>query len=86
VTSGYAKDIIFTQHSKFNVSISNICGGVVNVRSAEYQYAERHVEEHRLQAADFLHELLLILIAKIFMHLLTISAQIRQFALTCNSA
>jgi len=40
--------------SKFNLTISNICGGVV--RGAVDQYAERKVEEHHLQAADFLHQ------------------------------
>jgi len=44
--------------SKFNVNISNVCGGVVNVRRAVDQYAERKVEEHLMQAADFLRELL----------------------------
>jgi len=44
--------------SKFNVNISNICGGVVNVRRAVDNYAERKVEEHQTQAADFLSELL----------------------------
>jgi len=44
--------------SKFNLNISNICGGVVNVRRAVDQYAERKVEEHQMQAADFLRELL----------------------------
>jgi len=43
---------------KFNVNISNICGGVVNVRRAVEQYAERMVEEHQMQMADFLRELL----------------------------
>jgi len=43
--------------SKFNVNISNIRGGVVNVRRAVDQYAERKVEEHQMQAADFLREL-----------------------------
>jgi len=46
--------------SKFNVNISDICGGVVNVRRAVDQYAERKVEEHKMQAADFLHELLFV--------------------------
>jgi len=46
--------------SKFNVNISNICGGVVNVRRAVDQYAERKVEEHQMQVADFLCELLFI--------------------------
>jgi len=44
--------------SKFNVNISNICGGVVNVGRVVDQYAERKVEEHQMQAADFLRELL----------------------------
>jgi len=44
--------------SKFNVNISNVCGGVVNVRRAVDQYAERKVEEHQMQPADFLRELL----------------------------
>jgi len=44
--------------SKFNVNISYICGGVVNVRRAVDQYAESKVEEHQTQAADFLRELL----------------------------
>jgi len=82
--------------SKFNVNISNICGSVVNVRHAVDQYAERKVEEHQMKAADFLRELLFVcddhlvhsnnvdLIAQNFMHLLIISAQIRQFILTCN--
>jgi len=43
--------------SKFNVNISNICGGVLNVRRAVDQYAERKVEEHQMQAADVLREL-----------------------------
>jgi len=34
--------------SKFNVNISNICGGVVNVRRAVDQYSERKVEEHQM--------------------------------------
>jgi len=45
---------------KFNLNISNICGGVVNVRRAVDQYAERKVEEHQIQAADFLRELLFV--------------------------
>jgi len=82
--------------SKFNVNISNICGGVVNVRRVVDQYAERKVEEHLMQAADFIRELLnvgyatiiwffrimLILIAKNFMHKL----DSLQFARTCNPA
>jgi len=40
------------------VNISNICGGVVNVRRAVDQYVERKVEENQMQAADFLCELL----------------------------
>jgi len=40
------------------VNISNICGGVVNVRRAVDQYAERKVEEHQMQATGFLRELL----------------------------
>jgi len=46
--------------SKFNVNISNICSGVVNVRRAVDQYAERKVDEHQMQAADFLRELLFV--------------------------
>jgi len=46
--------------SKFNVYISNICGGVVNVRRAGDQYAEIKIEEHQTQAADFLRELLFV--------------------------
>jgi len=46
--------------SKFNVKISNICGGVVNVRRAVDQYAERKVEEHQMLAADFRHKLLFV--------------------------
>jgi len=84
--------------SKFNVNICNIYGGMVNVRRAVDQYAERKIEKHQMQAADFLCELLfkrddhlvlsndVDLIAKNFMHLLIKSAQIRQFALTCNPA
>jgi len=44
--------------NKFNVNISNICSIVVNVRRAVDQYAERKVEEHQMQAADFLRELM----------------------------
>jgi len=44
--------------SKFNVNISNICGGVVSVKRAVDQYAERKVEEHQMQTVDFLRELL----------------------------
>jgi len=40
------------------VNISNICSGVVNVRRAVDQYTERKVEEHHMQAADVLRELL----------------------------
>jgi len=43
---------------KFNVSISNICVGVVNVRRAVHQYAEIKVKEHQMQVADFLRKLL----------------------------
>jgi len=46
--------------SKFNVNISKICGGVVNVRREVDKYAERKVEEHQMQAADFLRELLFV--------------------------
>jgi len=46
--------------SKFNVNIFNICGGVVNVRCAVDQYAERKVEEHQMQAADFLRKLVFV--------------------------
>jgi len=81
------------------VNISNIFGSVLNVRRAVDQYAESKVEEHQMQAADFLRELLsvhddhLVLSnnvdfnrEELNMHLLIISAQIRQFALTCNPA
>ena len=40
------------------MNISNICSSVANVRRAVDQYAERKVEEHQMQAADFLCELL----------------------------
>jgi len=46
--------------SKFNMNICNICGGVVNVRRAVGQYAERKVKEHEMQAADFLCEILFV--------------------------
>ena len=46
--------------SKFNVSINcwhkKWC--IVNVRRAVDQYVERKVEEHQMQSADFLRELL----------------------------
>jgi hypothetical protein len=32
--------------SKFNVNISDICSGVMNVRRAVDQYVEKKVEEH----------------------------------------
>jgi len=50
--------LCYLSSSKFNVSISNICGGVVNVRRAVDQYAEGKVKEHQMQVADFLRELL----------------------------
>jgi hypothetical protein len=42
--------------SKFNVNISDICSGVVNVRRVVDQYVERKVEEHQMQSADFLRD------------------------------
>jgi len=42
--------------SEFNVNISNICGGVEDVRRAVDQYAERKVEEHQMRTADFLRK------------------------------
>jgi len=44
--------------SKFNENISNICGSVVNVRRVVDQYAERKIEEHQMEATDFLRDLL----------------------------
>jgi len=46
--------------SKFNVNISNICVGVVNVRLAVDQNAERKVEQNQMQAADFLRKLVFV--------------------------
>ena len=46
--------------SKFNLNIGDIGNGVVNVKRAVDLYVERKVEEHQIQEADFLRELLFI--------------------------